>query len=158
MLINVLFGLIFLGLLGYLAFQIYSGSKTPGRIAAEELEQERRRKKRRAENLQEIREQVDYRSERLAQAVDEVVRALGEGSGVYMERDDRTVRVVAGEAEFTAVFRLPEYDLDARNLDVEKYAKDYGKYVLQADSEEYRFDSLDEAVRFLARELARLAG
>jgi hypothetical protein len=158
MLINVLLGLIFVGLLGYLAFQIYSGSKSPGRIAAEELEQERRRKKRRTENLQKIREQVDHRSERLAQAVEEVVRALGDEPGVYMERDDRTVRVVAGEAEFTAVFRLPEYDLDARNLDADQYADEYGKYILKADSEEYRFDGLDEAVRFLARELARLAG
>lgn len=158
MLINILLGLIFLGLLAYLIFQVYSGSKTPRRIAAEELEQERRRKKRRSENLQRIQEQVELRSERLALAVQEVVRALGEESGVSMERDGRMTRVVAGEAEFTAVFRLPEYDLDARNLDVEQYADDYGKYVLQADGEEYRFDSLDEAVRFLARELARLAG
>jgi hypothetical protein len=155
MLINVLLGLIFLALVVYLGLQVYDKTKSPGRIAAEELEQERRRRERRMDNLRRIREHVDERAVRIENAVGEVVRTLGEGSGVDYERDGRTTYVQAGDTQYAAEFLLPEYDLDVKNLDVESYSDKYGKYVLHGDDGKYEYESLDELVRYLARTLAR---
>lgn len=158
MLINILLGLIFLALIIYLILQLLGRRKSPRSIAAKELEQERRRRERRKENLRRIQEHVRFRTARLAEAVGEVADTMGDAANVSSETSDGMVYVQAGDASYSAVFRLPEYDLDAENLDVEAYADKYGKYVLEQEGERFEYESLDEIIRHLARELAKSAG
>lgn len=155
MIINVLLGLVFVALVVYLALQIYDKSKSPKRIAAEELEQEQKRRERRRDNLRRIQDHVRQRGEQLADAVGHVVEAVESRGDVSLENDEGVIYVHLGDKTYSAAFRLPEFDLDVRNLDVHSYADEYGKYVLEHEGQRWEYASLDEIVRALARSLAR---
>jgi len=155
MIINIVFGLVFVSLVVYLAVQMYGKSKSPKRIADEEFEQEQRRRERRRENLRRIQEHVQARGEELGDAVRHVADALEGKADLVVENDQGVLHVQLGETSYSAAFRLPEFDLDERNLDVEAYADAYGKYVLEVNGDRREFASLDEIVRALARSLAR---
>jgi hypothetical protein len=156
MIINIILGLFVLAVLSYYLAQYFQSRKSVRSILDEEIEEQRRRRRRKEENLRGIREVIRSRTEELAAAVKEIESALGGRAEVSSRSEEQTVYLDLEGETLAATFRLPEYDLSAEDLDVQRYAEEYGKYLLETPSgarEEYR--SLQEVVRVMARLAAR---
>lgn len=156
MIINIILGIFVLAVLSYYLAKYFQSRRSVRSILDEEIEEQRKRRRRKEENLRRIREVILSRTDALASAVKEIEAALGGRAEVSSRSEEQTVYLDLEDETLAATFRLPEYDLSAESLDAERYADEYGKYVLETASggrEEYR--TLQEVLRVMARLAAR---
>lgn len=148
MVAGILLGLLFLSLLAYFVHSIRSRGKSPGDILKEELTSERRRRERIQASIESVRALNSQRIAALTHDIEEMLANLPDREGVRLTASEEEIRLQIGEVEFriTHVFR-----------DIADWRPEEGRYLVQRNAgPSDEIPSRDEAIRLLARELARL--
>lgn len=160
MYINIIVGLIFIILVGWIARDFMRSLKSPARIMKDELEQRRERQEQTAANIERLRGTGVKKLIPVRAAIEEMKGALPKEKQFTVENNDDSVEIVFEKSYVEVTHRLTQFTLDGTAQDFSDDVAMYQSFVIERKDLDgdliIRREAAteEEAIRLIAREIA----
>lgn len=162
MYLNIIVGLVFIGLVGWIARDFLRSLKSPARIMKDELEQRREQQEQPAANIERLREAGLEKLTSLRTAIEEMNEALPLDEQFSIEHTDDSVTIAFADSYLFITYKLMQFSLDASDEDFSDDIAMYQAFIIERKDLN---DNLiiqkeaateEEAIRLIAREIATI--